>query len=171
MAEPAYAVQAAAFDPDRRYRYSLIRAWDLSLPRVAFIMLNPSTADETALDPTLRRCLNFARWWDFGSFEIGNLFALRSTDPSALRDDPDPEGPENDDALRTIAGRAALIVCGWGTNGPYRNRADRVCRLLAGHTLHALRLTKAGDPSHPLYLSGSLRPFVWRASQGDRRGP
>lgn len=87
-------MNTCTFSPCRTYRYSLVHEWDRDLPRVAFIMLNPSTADENALDPTLRRCLGFARSWGYGSFEIGNVFAFRATDPKAMKAAADPFGPE-----------------------------------------------------------------------------
>lgn len=78
------------------YRYSLTRVWDESRPRVCFVMLNPSTADASANDPTIVRCRNFAYSWNYGSLEVVNLFAYRATNPRVLRTVQDPIGPEND---------------------------------------------------------------------------
>ena len=101
---------AAAFSPDRRYRYTLRRQWDDALPYCLFVMLNPSTADATQDDPTIRRCIGFTKAWGFGGLLVGNLFALRSTDPAALYHADDPVGPENDSCLRTLRDEAALSV-------------------------------------------------------------
>lgn len=163
MPEPTYCSTGADFSPDRVHRYRLWRTWDAELPVVAFIMLNPSTADEHQLDPTLRRVLGYAQAWGYGGFIIGNLFALRSTDPEGLYVATDPIGPGNDDALLRIAHDADLIVCGWGDHGRHQWRGDSVRRRLnnAGHVLHALRFTRAGEPGHPLYLPGNLRPARW----------
>lgn len=160
MAEPTYIEQGATFSACGRYRYRLVRTWDAGLPRVAFVMLNPSTADATQLDPTLRRCLGFARDWGFGSMVIGNLFALRSTDPQVLYRDADPVGPSNDQALQDIAVEAQLVVCGWGVHGTLRGRGKTVAARLAQlRAPHALRLTRDGHPCHPLYLPAALKPM------------
>lgn len=167
MTEPAYTAQGATFSSCRRYRYLLWRTWDEPLGSCLFVMLNPSTADERVLDPTLRRCLGYARAWGRGGFHVANLFALRSTDPARLRAVEDPEGPENERHL-VEAARASdgLVVCAWGVHGAYRNQASRVERLLAPEAdLRVLRLTKAGHPSHPLYLPAHLQPQVWRPRQ------
>lgn len=165
MPEPTYTSQGATFsEPDRVYRYLLWREWDPARPRVLFVMLNPSTADETVLDPTLRRCLGFAQRWGFGSFTIANLFALRSTDPKRLREVEDPVGPLNDGYLSAAAMTAGRVVAAWGAHGGLYHRADAVTRMLRPCVdLMALRLTSAGDPGHPLYLPAALEPFVWQA--------
>lgn len=129
---------------------------------VGFVLLNPSTADETLDDPTIRRCIGFAKALGYGGLTLGNLFALRSTDPRALRSDYDPEGPSNDQALLQIATDAqGNIICGWGNHGAFMNRGREVLRRFRawGATPTALALTKAGEPAHPLYLRGDLRPF------------
>ncbi|TMF61888.1 MAG: DUF1643 domain-containing protein, partial [Chloroflexi bacterium] len=71
------AVRGATFSADRRYRYRLWRRWDGARPVVAFVMLNPSTADARRDDPTIRRCIGFAKSWGFGGVEVVNLFAYR----------------------------------------------------------------------------------------------
>lgn len=161
MPEPTYVDQGARFSPDRRYRYTLWRIWDAARPPVAFILLNPSTADETELDPTLRRCLGFAQAWGAGGFWIGNVFAFRATDPSVMRQEMDPVGPENDAALLEIAARCPTLVCGWGVHAVHRGREQEVLRLLVKARFTALRLTKSGAPSHPLYLPSALTPMPW----------
>ena len=85
----------AIFDINGRYRYSLWRAWSSYHPRIAFVLLNPSTADEQRNDPTIRRCIGFARAWNFGSMEVVNLFAYRTTDCRELLKIDDPVGEEN----------------------------------------------------------------------------
>jgi hypothetical protein len=164
---PPFVLADARFDPTRRFRYRLDRAWDLRAPRAVFVMLNPSTADESELDPTLRRCAGFAHAWGFGGFTIGNLFALRSTDPRGLRRHwewhrESPVGPVNDLELDAMVASAGIVVCGWGTHGQFLDRADAVVKRLRGLVdLHALALTKNGDPGHPLYLAKDRKPFVW----------
>jgi hypothetical protein len=148
-----------------RYRYGLGRAWGPG-GRVLFVMLNPSTAAHTADDPTLRRCLGFARAWEFGSLEVVNLFALRATDPRALLDAADPAGMENDRHLAMALARASLVVAAWGANvskPTLRARRDVVVNALyvLGAKPHALRVLPSGEPEHPLYLPKHLRPVPW----------
>ncbi len=151
----------ANIDETGRYRYNLWRTWDPSRRTVAFCMLNPSTADETLEDPTIRRCIGFARSWGFGGVSIVNLFALRSTDPRALYDEPDPVGPYNDSSIAAASGVHALVVAAWGVHGALRGRGEEVRRRVLLGPVHHLGLTKNGHPRHPLYLRGDLEPAVW----------
>lgn len=142
----------ATFSPCRRYRYTLTRSIGAGTRRALFVMLNPSTADEAQDDPTIRRCIAFARREGCGSLEVANLFAWRATDPVELRTAPDPVGPDNDRHIVEAAGRASLIVCAWGVHGCLLGRERAVRQLLAGRALHALGFTKEGAPRHPLYV-------------------
>ena len=160
---------SAIFSPCRTYRYRLEREFaprlDAPGGTCAFIMLNPSTADETANDPTIRRCIGFAQSWGFSHLIIGNLFALRSTDPAALYSAPAPVGPDNDMHLKSIGDEAELVVAAWGVHGAYQWRDRDVRRLLhpRGVDLHHLGLTKHGRPKHPLYLKSTTKPEPWGA--------
>ncbi len=118
------------------YRYALHR--DLlpkpSLPvgllrrTCLFLMLNPSTATATLDDPTIRRCMGFARAWGFTDLQVCNLFAFRATDPAELTAVTiDPIGPLNNQAIVGLASDADRIVCAWGTKGAIRGR-DRAVR-------------------------------------------
>jgi hypothetical protein len=142
----------AAFSRDRRYRYRLWRRWDRSRPPVAFCMLNPSTADARRDDPTIRRCIGFARDWGYGGIEVVNIFALRATDPRDLRSARDPVGPRNDAfILRAAAGSPVVIA--WGVHGALRDRASATLKLFGARSrLLALGRTRSGAPRHPLYL-------------------
>lgn len=100
----------AVLSPDREYRYRLSRTWDSEKPTLGFIMLNPSTDDESEDDPTIRRCLGYAKDWGYGSILVGNLFGLRATDPSQLREHGNPVGPENDEHLQLICTEAEMVV-------------------------------------------------------------
>jgi hypothetical protein len=144
------------------YRYALHRRWDDG-PQVLFCMLNPSTADETNPDPTMTKCLKFAKRWGYGSLAIGNLFGFRATEPRDMLAADEPVGPDNDVWLRILAGESQLKIAAWGANGGYRDRDKAVLALLQGHDLHYLRLTKEGHPGHPLFLPGNLTPILWRA--------
>lgn len=151
----------AVFSKDEQYRYKLIREWDVSLPSVAFIGLNPSTADESVDDPTIRRCVGFAKAWGYGRLVMLNLFAYRATDPTELRRlDIEPVGALNDVFLRALPLHSELIVAAWGAQGTYLGRDVVVRQRLPN--LHYLRLTQGGQPSHPLYLPGDLTPVLWK---------
>ena len=121
-------------------------------------MLNPSTANATRNDPTIRRCIGFARAWGYERLVVTNLFGLRATLPAALRSAVDPIGPENDRHLRRAAVQADRIVCAWGVHGALGNRGAEVLTLLKGFRLEHLGLTRGGHPRHPLYLPAACQP-------------
>jgi hypothetical protein len=142
----------AAFSRDGRYRYRLWRRWDRSRPAIAFCMLNPSTADARRDDPTIRRCIGFAREWGYGGIEVVNIFALRATDPRRLRSSRDPVGPRNDAFMLRAAARSPVVIA-WGVHGALRDRGTEALKLFgAGSRLLALGRTRSGAPRHPLYL-------------------
>lgn len=158
----------AIFSECGRYRYTLERSW-ASAPRyVLWIMLNPSTADASQNDATIRRCIGYARAWGYTGILVGNLYAWRSTSPRGLYSAPDGSvgaiGEDNDRHLRDMLERASLLVCAWGQLGPTTLASNRVlqifrppCRLEP----HALRFNASGEPSHPLRLAGNLEPVRW----------
>lgn len=141
------------FSPCRRYRYTLWREWDASLPYCQFIGLNPSTADETNDDPTIRRCIAFAKLWGFGALCMTNIFAWRDTDPEKMKRAEDPTGPNNDTWLMDVARGAGVVVAAWGNHGAYILRGKRVQLAMEdqGVFLKCFRKTKTGQPEHPLY--------------------
>jgi len=145
----------------RLYRYSLWREIDARNPEYAlFIGLNPSSADEVNDDPTIRRCIDFARRWDFGGLCMTNLFALRATDPKIMKAHHSPIGADNDRWLKDLAEDAAVIVAAWGVHGCFAQRDAFVKRLLKGR-LSYLALSKDGHPRHPLYFKQTLTPIRW----------
>ncbi len=140
----------AIFDVSSRYRYSLWRAWSAYNPRIAFILLNPSTADGERNDPTIRRCIGFARAWKFGSVEVVNLFAYRATDAKELLKIDNPIGEENNCYLIQAVERCSTVVVGWGIRGTLLGRDSQVLSLLAGRkVVFCLGITKDGQPRHP----------------------
>lgn len=144
----------------QRYRYTLLRRLDRGDTKLVFIGLNPSTADAHHDDPTIRRCIGYARAWGMSSMWMLNLFAFRATDPADMRAAPDPIGPENDATIDCICQDATMIVAAWGVHGTYLGRDNVVRDRLKGR-LHALRLTRGGHPAHPLYLPAELKPQPW----------
>lgn len=158
--------KGALFDESGVYRYRLWRLWDASKPPIGFIMLNPSTADESELDPTCRRCKGYAQQWGFGKMIIGNIFALRATDPSELYEHPDPIGPKNDQHLLDIEKKCDGVIAAWGTHGELMDRGDEVVELLDSQ-LFALDTTKDGYPNHPLYLPKDIEPEPYNGKDGN----
>ena len=154
--------KAALLSYDRVYRYSLLRRWDISKDNAVFIGLNPSTANETEDDPTIRRCVRFAADWGYGGLCMINLFAFRATDPADMQTAAEPVGPLNDEHIKALTGRSGIVIAAWGMGGGFQNRGSIVRRMLPG--LHILRLTKGGYPAHPLYLPKTLKPILWEYS-------
>jgi len=145
-----------------RYRWWLSRA----LPGdgqgvVCFVMLNPSTADGKLDDPTIRRCIGFARAWGFGRLSVRNLFALRATDPSELATANDPTGGERGDNELMAARTADLVVCAWGAHRFARQRAIQAIGMWGKTPLSCLGTTKHGYPRHPLFVRANkeLEPY------------
>jgi hypothetical protein len=140
---------------DSRYRYALWRTWDAALPTVLFLGLNPSTADGKRDDPTVRRCIGFAKRWGYGSLSIGNLFALRTSSPLVLRRSKFPIGPQNDRWLRRLTAEADLTVAAWGAAGTWLDRDHEVRSMF--RSLMCLGTTQGGQPRHPLYAPRDAR--------------
>lgn len=140
----------------RNYRYALWRTWDVSKPYVMFIGLNPSTADETIDDPTLNKCIRYARSWGYSGVVMANLFAFRATAPSDMKSAIDPVGPDNDKWLTSLAEDAHLVVAAWGNHGSFLERSEQVATLIS--EFYCLKLNKSGQPAHPLYQAAQLLP-------------
>ena len=121
-----------------------------------FIGLNPSTADETEDDPTLNRCIKYAKSWGYGGVCMANLFSYRATDPENMLSATDPVGKDNDRWLIKLSDQAGLVVAAWGNTGSYMGRSEQVRKLVPN--LHCLKINKSGEPAHPLYQKATLQP-------------
>ena len=155
------------------HRFTLERTELGGEKRVAFVMLNPSTANDTTNDPTLRRCIGFAKREGAKSLRVGNLFADRATKPSALLDLYDDASRPTDAEFASLDWAlegADLVIAGWGAHTGKLGRLvhERVDAILEGllrrtDVLHCLGFTKAHEPRHPLYLPASapLAPWAW----------
>lgn len=176
MAKPAkYVHSYANISACWKYRYSLEREWRGSHdpknwrwlggkdangepygePKdCVFVMLNPSTADDSIDDPTIRRCVGFARSWNFERLTVVNLYAYRATKPADLfafeKAGGDVIGDNNLEIIRDVAQRSGLIVCAWGANADAYH-AEEVRGWMHGKPHFALGFTKEGHPRHPLY--------------------
>lgn len=159
-----YVSQNARFSSCGTYRYQLQREWEDGKDTVLFIGLNPSTADHRRDDPTIRRCVGFARSWGFKQMEIVNLFAYRATLPGDLKRAAEPVGIENDRWIADAHARAVLTIACWGNDGEYLQRASAVCEKFS--EMHCLKINKSRQPAHPLYLKAGLKPrnFVYGES-------
>lgn len=145
--------------PKQEYRYTLWRIWNDEGPILQYIGLNPSTADEHQDDPTIRRCIGFAKRWGYGSICMTNLFAWRDTKPENMKKASDPVGPENDWFLQEVASISDRIIACWGNHGTFMDRDQVVRKMLP--EMFALKLNeKTGQPGHPLYVHSETIPVL-----------
>lgn len=160
-------VAGAAFSNCERYRFELWRVWNDKRAQCMFIMLNPSTADEVKLDPTVTRCRNFAEGWGYGGLTVCNIFAWRATKPEDMKAQADPVGWVNDETIlvRAMQFRDAggIVIAAWSQHGKMMGRGEAVRAMLrkADVKLHYLRMGASGMPHHPLYLPAALTPTEW----------
>jgi hypothetical protein len=173
MVKMEFISSTALFSDDNLYRFHLSRVWDQSLPKICWMMLNPSTADAEKLDPTLTRCFGYSMQWGFGSMDVVNIFAYRATSPKDMMAVSDPVGfgiktagspVDNNGFLTLIPGVSALTVVGWGIHGEYKDRYKEIAALfkLRNLSVKCLGVTKNGQPRHPLYLAKDTPLEDWR---------
>lgn len=172
-------ISGALISDDGIYRYSLWRHWGAGAGRLVFIMLNPSTADGSDDDPTIRRCIAFARREGFDGLEVLNLFAFRSPHPSVLRHEIEVNGwaaaagEDNAWHWKRVLSVSDVAVAAWGASAPtnrldvYQDDALRsFTSTISGSDgrLVCLGRTKTGFPRHPLYVKGDqpFEPYDWR---------
>ncbi len=139
----------AVFSECKKYRYALWRIWDESKPKIMFIGLNPSTANESDNDPSIRRVIRFANDWGYGGIYMLNLFAIISSDPKVILSCSDPIG-ENDDYLVGYAALSKDVLFAWGSFPEAQERAKQIISWFPGSV--CLGLNKNGSPKHPLYI-------------------
>jgi len=155
-----YLESVAYFSPCRTWRYSLTRRWDMFNGRfMLFVGLNPSTADEHDDDPTIRRCVGFAKREEFGGIVMLNLFAFQSKKPKDMLNAEDPIGPENDSVIMNYDGQGHKVVAVWGNSGSFRDR-DLAVQNLIMQPIYCFGLTLDGFPKHPLYLRADTKMIL-----------
>lgn len=157
-------VSTAIYSDCEQYRYILNRRWGPASKNLAvFIGLNPSTATEYQNDPTVARCINYAKAWGYDTMTMLNAFGLRSTDPRGLKAIDDPIGPDNDRYIIEQTKLASRIILCWGTHAAYLERGTQLQKQLCKlrRKLFCLKVTKNGFPSHPLYLRKDLQPISY----------
>ena len=161
-------IRTADVSPCGRYRYALGRRWGDG-PGLVFVMLNPSTADAERDDPTIRKCMSYARRWGYFRVIVVNLFAFRATDPKDLRAaiaiGDDVVGPLNDAAIRGVVACADRVICACGAKPWAVDRAAAVTDIIRNRKPHvsieALAYAKNGAPVHPLYQRLELAPVIY----------
>lgn len=147
----------AIFSEDRKHRYVLIRKWDLNKPSLMIISLNPSTADEEINDPTIRRCIGFAKQWGFGKLFVTNLFSFRTTFPKDLFNCENPVRDKNDYWIEKLSREVDKVVLAYGNHGKFKNRHNEILKII--NNPHCIKKSKAGMPMHPLYLRYTKNPI------------
>lgn len=178
-----YDKSGAVFSDCERFRYDLWRSWGsgpflkrVTHKRLVFIGLNPSTADAYKNDPTVTRCINFARRYCFGGMHMLNLFGFRSTDPAGCRAmGLAAIGEHNDEHILRVctADTTGVIVASWGAFEWAQERGEQVAAMLVerGIVVNALALTRQGYPRHPLYLPKDSYPTPWRSPCRRKKPP
>lgn len=150
--------------PCRQYRYVLWREWDMTNPTYLNVIgLNPSKADENSDDPTIRKCIGFAKRLGFGALCMTNLFAFRATQPDDMKKATDPAGIDNHHHVLQCASEAGTVLAAWGADGKHHNQDLNVRQWMqsVGVTLHCLRQNKDGSPGHPLYIPYTAQPVIY----------
>lgn len=169
MAEWLPALRRSATVSDcGRFRWRLGRHWtEDDAPYLCFVMLNPSIADGQVDDPTIRRCMGFARDHGFGGIEVVNLFAFRATRPADLKRNGFPVGDQCDYYIEQVAASAGAVCVAWGAHAAHpavEARVQQVMPILARQYKQpqCLHITASGFPAHPLMLhrSCTLKPFT-----------
>ena len=159
--------RAARISECGKYRYTLLRRWGNRPKGVTWVMLNPSTADDTEDDNTIRKCMEFTKRWGYDAMLVVNLFALRATDPRKLEGQKEPWGPENAGWVAQSCRQADMVVAGWGSVKPkMRTAAEITIGLIreAGFYFKCLGANQDGSPKHPLYLKYDTRLMLWPRS-------
>lgn len=157
----SYLVSEAVIEGN--HRYLLKRVWDNEKPVVTFIMLNPSTADESEDDNTIRSCRRLCENWGYGGFEVVNLFSFRTKDISVLNFEDEVIGKKNDNYILDSIKRTKSVVLAWGNTvrekkiKKFLEREKQIVELITGNELFAAELTKLGCPKHPLYVSSQCK--------------
>lgn len=157
--------KSAIISPCGKYRYYLLREWE-GKPIATFIMLNPSTADAEIDDPTIKRCMKFARHWNHGGIQVINLFAVRTSAPSVMMNAADPVGERNKEFFEFALGRAGKdgkVICAWGNHGGHMAQDKTALGWIDAHLLwqkpQCLGLTNSEKPKHPLSRGKGFIPY------------
>ena len=166
--------KSAILSNNKKYRYSLGRCWDESKPILMFIMLNPSTADDKEDDPTIRRCIGFAKSWGYGAIIVCNLIPYRATNPKELLSIDDNEflgtidnkgivGYYNSAYISKLSQKVDKVVCAWGNSNVIKKLRINISKIkeIVDKPLYYIEISKDGTPKHPLYLKSDNELKLW----------
>jgi hypothetical protein len=158
-----YSESTAVISDCKLYRYLLRRTWEENKIRALFVMLNPSTADASKDDATIRSCVRLCKDMGFGSLEVVNLFAWRATNPKELIEISDPVGDRNDAIIEAAISRCDLVILAWGANplAIGRGRAINALVRQARPATFCFGATKNRQPKHPLYVKSGTPLVVY----------
>lgn len=163
---------SAVLSPCGLYRYRLDRTVGIEGPVYAFFGINPSTADASIDDATVRKWIGFTKTWGGSRFIVGNVFAYRATDVKDLASVDDPYGDEIGDYITDIITEADILVPCWGNSTKVPPQLQGACDILmdalvsSGKPVMHFGLTKSGDPKHPLMLGYATPLLPWAAQEG-----
>jgi hypothetical protein len=151
---PIYLERDAVLSDCGKYRYLLRRVWAREKPRALFVMLNPSTADASTDDPTIRSCVRLIAALGYGSIDVVNVFAYRATKPDELLLVDDPIGPRNMSIIESAISWCDPVILAWGAWEPAREQGQHVYRSVVSQRplAYCFGETKNGAPRHPLYI-------------------
>lgn len=157
---------SAILDDTKQYRYQFSCEWGDGKRFVTFVMLNPSKGNQEQEDPTLKKCISYAKKWGYDGLNVVNLFAYISTEPTELKHQIDPVGPDNDRHVLEAIQNSEIVIAAWGQSirsGFVKMRIQETLELLSSVDVYTLDLTVCGEfPKHPLYLRGDLTPKLFR---------
>ena len=161
--KPIITDTGAELSRNRLFRYRLWRRWGDG-PCMTFIGLNPSTADASCDDQTIRKCIGFALRNSCEAIEMLNLFAFRARHPADLKSAVDPIGPKNDAVLRQHSQQARFVVACWGIDGRFEQRDATVITMLQdnGIVVKCLGTTQRGLPRHPVMCPYAAKITAFR---------
>jgi hypothetical protein len=157
---------SAILDDTKQYRYQFSCEWGDSGRFVTFVMLNPSVGNQEQEDATLKKCVTYAKRWGYDGLNVVNLFAYISPEPTELKHQVDPIGPDNNRHVLEAIQNSEKVIAAWGQSirtGFVKTRIRETLELLSSVDVYTLELTVCGEfPKHPLYLRGDLTPKLFR---------
>lgn len=155
----------AKISQDQKHRYTLWRSWDDDKPKILFIGLNPSRADATFNDPTITRCIGFAKSWGYGGLHFGNLYSFRTPDPKMLIQNITQAADQlTDTYLQAMINNSEKVICCWGSWKFIKDRAMYVLDNLIPQS-YCFGYNKDGQPKHPLYLRFDSKLILFSRSK------
>lgn len=162
-------VAGALFTEDKKHRFRLWRNWNSSLPKVLFIMLNPSTADVSKNDRTVARLIKFAKAFNYGGFYVGNLYSLRTPYPAELFRKTYSERllHENTDHILSMAKECEAVIFAWGNFGNIDGEDNKWIDIFPN--AQCFSLSNTGKPKHPLYLNSQSGLFNYKVLSSYRQ--